>query len=86
MEIRTTFHKRLREIQDDIIVMGSMVEKAIGYSIEALKERDLTRAQQIIADDIKINEKRFNIEEKCIQLIATQQPMASDLRTIMPRV
>ena len=83
MEIRTVFHKKLREIQDDILAMGSMVEKAISRSIEALKKRDLTLAQQVIADDLKINEKRFNIEEKCIQLIATQQPMASDLRIII---
>jgi phosphate transport system protein len=83
MEIRTTFHKRLREIQDDVLIMGSMVEKAISRSIEALKSRDLNMAHQIVADDIKINEKRFGIEEKCLQLIATQQPMASDLRIII---
>ncbi|MGD0352566.1 MAG: phosphate signaling complex protein PhoU [Dehalococcoidia bacterium] len=83
METRSTFHKRLREIEDDILVMGSMVEKAISRSIEALKKRDLTLAHQIITDDQKINQKRFDIEEKCIQLIATQQPMASDLRIIV---
>lgn len=83
MEIRTTFHKKLKEIQDDILVMGSMVEKAINRSIEALKNRDLALAHQIIGDDVKINQKRFSIEEKCIQLIATQQPLASDLRMII---
>jgi len=83
MEIRTIFHKKLREIQDDVLAMGSMVEKATSRSIEALKERDLEKAREIIADDLKINRKRFNIEEKCVQLIATQQPMASDLRTII---
>ncbi|MCJ7743413.1 MAG: phosphate signaling complex protein PhoU [Dehalococcoidales bacterium] len=83
MEIRSTFHKRLREIQDDILVMGSMVSKAILRSIEALKNRDLDMAREIITDDQKINHKRFEIEEKCIQLIATQQPMASDLRIIV---
>jgi len=83
MEIRTAFHKKLREIQDDILVMGSMVEKAISRSIDALKRRDLDVAQQVIANDSMINEKRFEIEEKCIQLIATQQPMASDLRIIV---
>ncbi len=83
MEIRTTFRKRLKEIQDDLLAMGSMVEKAISRSIEALKKRDLAMAKQVIADDLKINEKRFDIEERCIQLIATQQPMASDLRTII---
>jgi len=83
MEIRTIFHKKLREIQDDVLAMGSMAEKATSRSIEALKEKDLEKAREIIADDLKINSKRFNIEEKCIQLIATQQPMASDLRTII---
>jgi len=83
MEIRTTFHKKLREIQDEVLVMGSMVGKAITSSVKALKERDLDLAHQIIAGDQKINSKRFEIEEKCIQLIATQQPMASDLRIIV---
>jgi phosphate transport system protein len=83
MEIRTTFHKKLREIQDEVLVMGSMAEKALTFSVKALKDRDLDLAQQIVADDIKVNKKRFEIEEECIQLIATQQPMASDLRTII---
>ena len=83
MEIRAAFHKKLKEIQDEILVMGSMVNKATLLAIEALQNRDLTLAKQIIIDDQKINRKRFEIEEKCIQLIATQQPMASDLRTIV---
>jgi phosphate transport system protein len=83
MEIRTTFHKRLREIQDEILTMGSMVQKGIRRSVIALKDRDLTSAQDVIEQDKKVNQKRFEIEEKCIQLIATQQPMASDLRIIV---
>jgi phosphate transport system protein len=83
MEIRAGFHKRLREIQDDILAMGSMVSKAILRSIDALKTRDIEMARLLIADDQKVNQKRFEIEEKCIELIATQQPMASDLRTIV---
>jgi phosphate transport system protein len=83
VEIRTSFHKKLREIQDEVLVIGSMVSKAILRSNDALKNRDLEVAHQIIADDQKINNKRFEIEEKCIQLIATQQPMASDLRIII---
>jgi phosphate transport system protein len=83
METRTAFHKKLREIQDDILAMGSMVSKAISRSIDALKNRDLDLARQVIEDDKKINHKRFEIEEKCIELIATQQPMASDLRIIL---
>jgi phosphate transport system protein len=83
METRTVFHKRLREIQDDILAMGSMVGKAISRSVTALKNRDLDMAQQVVADDKKINGKRFEVEEKCVELIATQQPMASDLRIIL---
>jgi phosphate transport system protein len=83
METRTAFHNKLREMQDDILVMGSMVGKAIARSIEALKNRNLDLAQQVVEDDKKINQKRFEIEEKCVELIATQQPMASDLRIIL---
>ena len=83
MEIRANYHKRLRSIQDDILAMGSMVEKAIISSVEALKDRNLELAQQIITGDQKVNQKRFEIEDKCTQLIATQQPMAGDLRAII---
>jgi phosphate transport system protein len=83
MDIRRTFHEQLREITDEVLVMGSMVEKAISRSMEALKQRDLEIAHQVIANDAIINDKRFDIEEKCIELIATQQPMARDLRTII---
>ncbi|HAZ32171.1 MAG TPA: phosphate transport system regulatory protein PhoU [Dehalococcoidia bacterium] len=83
MKIRTIFHERLREIQDELLIMGSMVEKAIARSVEALKKRDLKLAEQVIEDDQKINRKRFAIEESCITIIATQQPMASDLRIII---
>jgi phosphate transport system protein len=83
MEMRTTYHKKLREIQDDILVMASMVGKAILRSVESLKNRDLELANQILTDDQKVNNLRFSIEEKCIELIATQQPMAGDLRIIV---
>ncbi|OGO01163.1 MAG: phosphate transport system regulatory protein PhoU, partial [Chloroflexi bacterium RBG_13_53_26] len=71
------------ELQDDVLVLGSMVGKAIERSMEALKKRDLEVGRQVIADDKIINQKRFDIEEKCIELIVTQQPMASDLRIIV---
>lgn len=83
MEIRTTFNRRLREIQNDVLAMGSMVEKALDRSVVALKKRDLELAQEVIDNDQEINHKRFEIEETCVELIATQQPMASDLRTII---
>ena len=83
METRSTFHKQLKELQDDVLDMGSKASKAILCSIEALTNRDIDQARQIVADDQKINQERFEVEEKCIQLIATQQPIASDLRIII---
>src|SRR4030043_373613 len=83
MEIRTIFHKRLHEIQDEVLVLGSMVEKSTIRSMEALKNRDMNLAKQEISGDQDINRKRYDIEEKCIELIVTQQPMASDLRIIV---
>ncbi len=79
----TSFHKNLREVEEDVLKMGNMVVRAIERAIEALKKRDLALAHQIIADDAQINEQRFSIEDKCIGLIATHQPMASDLRIVV---
>ena len=83
MEIRSMYHKKLREIQDEVLVMGGMVSEAILRSIEALKNRDMDLAEQIVTGDQKINDLRFEIEEKCIQLIVTQQPIANELRIII---
>jgi phosphate transport system protein len=80
---RASFERHLHELQDEVLVLGSMVEKAIYRSMEALKNRDLELAQQVIADDSEIDRKRYDIEEKCIELIVTQQPVASDLRIIV---
>ena len=80
---RTAFERQLAQIQEDMLVLAGMVETAIERGIQALKNRDVELARQIIADDLKINRKRYETEEKCLELIATQQPLASDLRTIV---
>ena len=80
---RESLEHQLRQLQNEVLVMGSMVVKVINRTMDALKHRDLTQARQIIKDDQKINDKRFEIEESCTRLIATQQPMASDLRLII---
>ena len=79
---RATFDRQLQELQDDALMLGSMVVKAIERSVDALKRRDAELARQVIADDLQVNAKRWQIEETAIRLIATQQPMAGDLRTI----
>jgi phosphate transport system protein len=80
---RTAFERQLEEIQEDMLVLATMVESAIDRGIEALRNRDVGLARQVIADDLKINRKRYDTEEKCLELVATQQPLASDLRTIV---
>jgi phosphate transport system protein len=80
---RTAFERQLAQIQGDMLVLAGMVEAAIERGIQALKNRDVDLARQIIADDLKINRKRYETEEKCLELIATQQPLATDLRTVV---
>jgi phosphate transport system protein len=83
MEPKNILDSQLRENKDEVLVMGGMVQKALGKAVEALKKRDLAMAHQIMADDRLINQKRFAIEDKCINLIATQHPVATDLRIIV---
>jgi len=80
--VRQTFERELQRLEDELLKMGKMVDEAIRRAVESLKQRDFEASRQIIADDVLINQKRFSLEEECLQLIATQQPMASDLRTI----
>ncbi len=83
MRVRSGLDRQLRMLQDEVRTMGSMVEKAIARALDALTRRDLEAASQVIREDDYIDRKRFDIEEQCIDLIATQQPMARDLRTLI---
>jgi phosphate transport system protein len=80
--LRETFERQMQHLEDEVLVLGSMVEKAILDSVEALRQRDVSASQRIIAADSLVNEKRFAIEDGVLVLIATQQPMARDLRTL----
>ncbi len=80
---RQDFERHLKNLQEELLVLGSMVEKAIGRSTDALVTRTLVLARQVIADDLNINKKRYDLEEICLELIATQQPLARDLRIII---
>jgi len=79
---RSAFHRELEHVQEEVLVLGSMVEKAVLRSVDALRKRDTATARIIEAEDTLINKKRFEIEEAALLLIATQQPMASDLRRL----
>ena len=80
---RNEFGRDLRFLQEELLAVGSMVEKAIANSVDALKTRDLDLSRQVVQDDAVIDARRYDIEERCVNLIARQQPMATDLRTII---
>ena len=80
--IRKTFEHELQQVKDDVLVLGSMTEQAIMNTIEALKKRDIKASEKILEADRDINKKRFEIENQLMILIATQQPMAHDLRLL----
>jgi phosphate transport system protein len=80
--LRKTFDTEIKQVKDDVLMLGSMVEQSIIGSVEALKKRDLKAAQKILEGDRAINKKRFAIETELMILIATQQPMAHDLRLL----
>jgi len=80
--LRKTFENDIQQLKDELLLMGSMVEQQTLDAVEALKKRDLEAARRIYAADAKINEKRFAIENQVMILIATQQPMAHDLRLL----
>ena len=79
---RSHFDHQLSKLQDDLLLLASMVDKAVDRAVESLKRRDHATSERVIRDDLAINEKRFEIEERALMLIATQQPMAGDLRVI----
>jgi phosphate transport system protein len=80
---REGFHKRIKELERDILDMGEMVVEAIQQSVAALENLDANQARQVIANDARIDKKRWEMEDRCVDLIATQQPVASDLREII---
>ncbi|MGA2640294.1 MAG: phosphate signaling complex protein PhoU [Spirochaetia bacterium] len=79
---REKFEHDLHRLQDEILELGAMTERAIGESVQTLKNHDVVRARTIIDSDRLINEKRYAIENEALTLIATQQPMAGDLRML----
>jgi len=79
---RETFDRHMHHLQDEVLLLGSMVEQATIQAMDALKNRDLKAAYQVIINDRLINEKRYAIENAILIIMATQQPMAHDLREL----
>lgn len=79
---RTSFDQKLQRLQDEILSLGSLVEDVLIQSVDALKRRDREASRKIIETDRIINRRRFSIESDVLITIATQQPMAGDLRLL----
>lgn len=79
---RETLDRKTQELLDEILLLGSKVEEAILTAVDALKKRDMDTAQRVYKGDSEINKKRYEIENETLILIATQQPMARDLRVM----
>lgn len=79
---RVRFEKKLDELQDRLLQMGGLVEEAIAKAVQALKEQNVILAEEVIARDDIIDRLELEIEDGCLALIATQQPMAKDLRKV----
>jgi phosphate transport system protein len=81
--LRRLLQRELEQICDDVIQMGDMVEQATLQAVEALVDQDIELAQQVIDGDEAINQLRFDVEDQCFMLLATQAPVAIDLRTVV---
>ncbi len=77
---RETLDRQVHHLQDEVLLLGSMVEQAVIAAVDALTRRDIPTARKVFHNDQLVNEKRYAIENAILILIATQQPMARDLR------
>jgi phosphate transport system protein len=77
-----TLDREIQRLQDDIVTLASMVMRAIREAVQALQLGDAAVARGLVAGDLEINRRRFTTEEDVLVLIATQQPMADDLRVL----
>jgi phosphate transport system protein len=82
IEIRRNFHQELDQVRDDLVRAAGMVTEALTRATQAFLDGDLTTAEQVIAGDDDIDALTLDVEERCYQLLALQQPMASDLRAV----
>ena len=81
--LRLDLDRQLGQLQQEVVSLAEIVDKATMRAVDALKRRDLVESKQVVQEDDYIDQKRYEIEDRCIDLIATQQPMARDLRAII---
>lgn len=83
MEVRKHFMEQLKDINQEILQMGTLVEESITKAVEALKNQDCALAEQVITEDEPINQMEIDLCDKCAVAIATEQPVATDLRQLI---
>jgi phosphate transport system protein len=83
---RPQLDRELQQIQDDLLRMGSLLDSAITRAMRCLTYRDGRLAREVVTDDAQVNHLRFQIEEACLKIIATQQPAAGDLRAVVATI
>ena len=81
--LRVDLDRQLTHLQTEVVLLADVVNKAIIRAVDALKTRDLAESRLVVDEDDYIDRKRYEIEDLCVDLIATQQPMAGDLRAII---
>ena len=82
MKMRDKYMKQLENLNNNMIEMGAMIEKSIENAISALVRQDVETAKKAIEYDAEIDEMEKNIENMCMKILLSQQPVASDLRTV----
>lgn len=80
--MRLKFDEQLRQLNNEMILMGNMIQKAIQDTIEVFFSQNIDKAKQIMKDDELVDQEQKKIENICFQLLIQQQPVARDLRTI----
>lgn len=80
---RAAFQERLDEVLGNLLAMGDLVDSAIARAVQSLADRDARLAEQVIGEDHRVNQAMYDLEEATLVLIATQQPLAGDLRVLM---
>ena len=83
MATRTELDRELDQLRDMLFRMESLVSEALQRGMDSLRRRDAALAEDVIRSDDVINALRYDVEQSCVDMIATQQPVARDLRTIM---
>lgn len=80
--VREHFTQKINDIKHEVLRMGALVEEIIKTTVTALKEQDLDLARKVCEKDDEIDQLEIEIEKECMMLLALQQPLAKDLRTI----